>query len=253
MAELRAKAFTQIRLPVDGVTPALRQEVRKQLLALKKEYIQSYVELHTRARLGAAEDKRKGKLLQDERLNTLRKLATIDLMPAHQLADFQDRLAGLRSCFNLTEQDLSGRPVCPHCGFVPSKESVDVPAASVLEALDEELDNLLEAWTRALIDNLDDPTTRQNLELLKPEAKAMVEEFLRQRRLPVDPGPDFIQAIREVLSGLTKVVVRTSDLKAALTAGGSPATPAEIMKRFEDYLNELIGARDPPTVRIVLE
>jgi len=106
VAELRAKAFTQIRLPADGVTPALRQEVCKQLLALKKEYIQSYVELHTRARLGVAEDKRKGKLLQDERLNTLRKLATIDLMPAQQLADFQDRLAGLKSCFELTEQEI---------------------------------------------------------------------------------------------------------------------------------------------------
>jgi len=253
VAELRDEILARVAHAAGGITPAAKQEARQKLLALKKDYIQSYVELHTRARLGAAEDKRKGKLLQDERLNTLRKLATIDLMPAHQLADFQDRLAGLRSCFNLTEQDLSGRPVCPHCGFVPSRESVDVPAASVLEALDEELDNLLEDWTSKLLEELEDPTVRQNLELLKPQARQLVEEFLRQRELPVDPGHDFIQALREVLAGLTKVVVRTSDLKAALTAGGSPATPAEIKKRFEDYLNELVGGRDPATVRIVLE
>jgi len=174
-------------------------------------------------------------------------------MPAHQLADFQDRLAGLKSCFNLTEQDLSGRPVCPHCGFVPSNEDVNISAANLLAAMDEELDGLLEAWTRVLIDNLEDPTTQQNLELLKPEPKVMVEEFLRQRRLPVNPGHDFIQAIREVLAGLTKVVVRASDLKAALTAGGSPATLDEIKRRFDEYLNTLTSGRDPQKVRVVVD
>ncbi|MGB9825605.1 MAG: DUF6079 family protein, partial [Desulfofundulus sp.] len=154
----------------------------------------------------------------------------------------------------LTEQDLKGQPVCPHCQFIPARESVDVPASTRLAAMDEELDDLLEAWTSTLVDNLlEDPMVQQNLELLKPEAKAMVEEFLRQRRLPLNPGPDFIHAVRELLSGLTKVVVRTADLRAALLAGGSPATLTEIKKRFEDYLNELTRDRDPAKIRIVLE
>jgi len=40
---------------------------------------------------------------------------------------------------------------------------------------------------------------------------------------------------------------------AALLKGGSPATPAEMKKRFEEYLGELIKGHEPGKVRIVLE
>ena len=51
------------------------------------------------ARLGVNEDKRKAQLMGDERLKNLQKLSTINLMPRQHLSDFQNRLAGLKSCF----------------------------------------------------------------------------------------------------------------------------------------------------------
>ncbi len=42
------------------------------------------------------DDKCKASLLNDQRLQTLLKLAGIDLMPRQQLSDFQNRLAGLK-------------------------------------------------------------------------------------------------------------------------------------------------------------
>jgi hypothetical protein len=56
-----------------------------------------------------------------------------------------------------------------------------------------------------------------------------------------------------VLSGLEKVSVKTADMRAALLAGGSPATPAEMKKRFEEYLDKLTKGKEPGKVRIVLE
>jgi len=50
-----------------------------------------------------------------------------------------------------------------------------------------------------------------------------------------------------------KVAVKTEDLRAALLKGGSPATPAEMEKRFEEYLDELTKGNEPGKVRIVLE
>ena len=50
--------------------------------------------LHLKARLGVNEDKRKARLMRDERLQTLQKLSTIDLMPRQHLTEFQNRLAG---------------------------------------------------------------------------------------------------------------------------------------------------------------
>jgi len=56
-----------------------------------------------------------------------------------------------------------------------------------------------------------------------------------------------------VLSGLTKVSVKIADLRDALLSGGSPATPEEMRKRFEEYLDGLTKGKEPGKVRIVLE
>lgn len=64
---------------------------------------------------------------------------------------------------------------------------------------------------------------------------------------------NIIHALQEVLSGLVKVSVKAADIREALLAGGSPATPAEMKKRFEEYLNKLTKGKETGKVRIVLE
>lgn len=233
--------------------PSVRQQLARKLAALKKEYIQVYLKLHSRARLGVSEDKRKASLMQDERLKTLQKLSTIDLMPVQHLTDFQNRLAGLKSCFALTENHLETSATCPHCSFKPDAEPTGAPGSDSLNKLDTELDALVGDWTQTLLANLDDPTTKGNLGLLKDEARTRIDTFIKDKRLPDDLSQDFIQALKEVLSGLIKVSVNSEELRKALLSGGSPATPAEMKKRFEDYLDQLTKGKEPGKVRIVLE
>jgi hypothetical protein len=250
-----------------------RPELQRKLADLKKDYIRAYLSMHAKARLGVNEDKRKAQLMGDERLKDLQKLSTIDLMPRQHLSDFQNRLAGLKSCFALTEQELEASPVCPHCGFRPAAEAVAghgsgvsgqdsqlgtcdsglINAAAVLQQLDEQLDKMIAEWTATLLANLEDPTTKGNLSLLKPEPRKLVDGFIKKRTLPDDLDQDFIHALQEVLSGLTKVSVKIADLRDALLSGGSPATPAEMRKRFEEYLDGLTKGKEPGKVRIVLE
>lgn len=232
---------------------ALRTQVQQELSNLKKAYLLAYLSMHAKARLGVNEDNRKAHLMGDERLKNLQRLSTIDLMPRQHLSDFQNRLAGLKSCFALTEQELEASPVCPHCNFKPGSEPPAAPAATMLDALDGELDKLVENWTQTLLANLEDPTTKGNLSLLKPEQRKLVDGFIRKRTLPDDLDQDFIHALQEVLSGLTKVSVKIADLRDALLSGGSPATPAEMRKRFEEYLDGLTRGKEPGKVRIVLE
>ncbi len=232
---------------------ALRTQVRQELANLKKAYLVAYLSMHAKARLGVNEDKRKAQLMGDERLKVLQKLSTIDLMPRQHLTDFQNRLAALKSCFALTEQELEALPVCPHCGFKPGSEPPAAPAATMLDALDGELDKLVENWTQTLLANLEDPTTKGNLSLLKPEARELIDDFIKKRRLPDNLDQDFIHALKEALSGLIKVPVKMADLRDALLSGGSPATPEEMKKRFEEYLDGLTKGKEPGKVRIVLE
>jgi len=273
MKAARDEVLAQIGDPAKRSAAAFRQQTQRKLGDLKKAYLLAYLSMHAKARLGVNEDKRKAQLMGDERLKILQKLSTIDLMPRQHLSDFQNRLAGLRSCFALTEQELEASPVCPHCGFRPAAEAVTdhgsgvtgqgsrletrdsglINAAAVLQQLDEQLDKMLAEWTAALISNLEDPTTKGNLSLLKPEPRKLVDGFIKKRALPDDLNQDFIHALQEVLSGLIKVSVKIADLRDALLSGGSPATPAEMRKRFEEYLDGLTKGKEPGKVRIVLE
>ena len=253
MNKARDELLAQLGDPDKRGTVTFRQEAQCQLAELTKTFVQTYLEMHVRARLGVNEDKRKTSLLRGERLQVLQKLSTVELMPRQHLSDFQDRLAGLKSCFALFEQELDTSPVCPHCNYQPSTEPRFTPVGAELDDLDKELDNLKANWTLTLLTNLEDPTTKRNLDLLKPGPKKLINGFIKKRVLPDEITPDFINALREVLSGLQKVPITAADLRSALLTGGSPATPVEMKKRFEEYLDELTKGIEPEKVRFVLE
>ena len=250
---VRDEVLTQLVDPEKRNASTFRQQTRRELSELKKTYVRIYLELHTRARLGVNEDKRKTRLLGDERLKSLQKLSSIDLMPSQHLTGFQNRLAGLQSCFALTEQEMIASPICPHCDYKPGAESPAAPRGTILDDLDDELDKLLANWSRTLLNNLEDSTTSENLNLLQPEARELVNGFIKKQTLPDELDQNFIHALSEGLSGLRKISLRIDDLRSALLSGGSPATPAEMKKRFEQYLDKLTKEEESGKVRIVLE
>lgn len=253
MKAAHGEVLGQISDPDKRGAAAFRQQTQRKLTDLKKAYLQAYLGMHTKARLGVNEDKRKAQLMGDERVKVLKNLSTIDLMPRQHLIDFQNRLAGLKSCFALTEPELAASPICPYCNFKPAAEPLTAQASIVLSDLDGELDKLVEDWTQTLLTNLEDPTTKGNLGLLKPEDRKLVDGFIKKRALPEKLDQEFLHALKEVLSGLIQVLVKTTDLRVALLSGGSPVTPAEMKKRFEEYLDQLTKGKEPGKVRIVLE
>ena len=103
------------------------------------------------------------------------------------------------------------------------------------------------------MNNLEDPTTRDQLELLGPDQRDVVQAFIASGTLPDAASRDFIDAVAQVLSGLSKVVVTAGELRRALFPSGSPATPAELKKRFGGYVDERAKGMDAAKVRIVIE
>ena len=229
------------------------QSIGANLQKLKKDYTVAYIGLHTKARLGVNDDKRKAGLLNDQRLQTLLKLAGIDLMPRQQITDYQNRLAGLKSCFALTEQNLDASPICPHCGFRPSVETGAAAGSRMIDQMDAQLDAMVTAWTSTILTNLEDPITQANMDLLKIDDREPLEAFIKSKELPVPLDSNFVHALKEVLSGLVKVTVKASALQQALQVTDGPATPAEMKKRFEEYIDHLTKGKDPAKVRIVME
>lgn len=229
-------------------------EYRQTLAKLKKDYITAYVGSHSKARLGVAEEKTNIALRKDPRLISMRALAGISLMPTSQLTSFEEKLDKLKSCASLVESELSASPVCPHCGFRPANEQGDLlPAANVLKQLGDELDRLIDGWTQTLLDNLDDPIIQGNFDLLKPAARNLVDGFISSKSLPEPVTPEFVAAVQEALSGLEKINVSSADIRQALLQGGSPATPEDLRKRFESFLNDRCKGKDTTKLRFVVE
>ena len=219
----------------------------------KDHYADRYTELHARARLDQAHDKRKARLLADSRLRTLDALSTIDLLPVAQLRALKDQLAELKSCWSLTPSELVNNPICPACHFRPGGESVAVPAAIELETVDSRLDGLLAEWTENLVRNIEDPLAWGSVSLLDEDKKTAVEKLRKSKRLPEPVPQALIDGLRDVLSGLEKLTLSTDEVRAALQEGGTPTTPEELAKRFSGFLDKKLAGKDRERVRVVIE
>ena len=79
----------------------------------------------------------------DFRQKMLRKLTEL------KKAYLRAYLAGLKSCFALTEKEIDTSPVCPHCSYKPGTEPRQggTPAGTMLDGLDSELDKLVDNWS----------------------------------------------------------------------------------------------------------
>ena len=253
MQTVRGETLADLITPAKRAASGFRQQTLTKLGALKQQYINHYMTLHSHARLGVSEDQRKAALMQDPRLKQLDRLATIELLPIGQLRDVKNRLAELRSCFALTEQELQSSPVCPHCGFRPANEPQNGVLRDRLPALDNEFDRLLTDWVKTLLDNLEDPTIRQNLSLMRPEQRGQIEAFLNARQLPNALSNDFLDAVRDALAGLAKVEIRAADLRAALLGDGAPTRIDDIQQRFQTYIESLARGKSRDKVRVVIE
>ena len=227
-------------------------DLLQKLAGLKKEYVQIYLQFHSHARLGVNDDKKKTGIAKDERLEKLQKLASIELMPTSQLADFQNRLAEMTPCYTLTEQELQSGAICPHCHLKPS-DSKSVNASQTLDQLEEELEKMFESWVQTLLSNLADPTIQENISLLKAADKKAVSEFIKKQKLPDDLSPQFIHAVRELLSGLVKIEITSDELRTSLLTGGSPATIDELKERFDNFLREISKGKEAGKVRVVIK
>jgi hypothetical protein len=251
----RSEIFAQLSSPKKRSSVQTQRQVVQSLAQLKQKYIDAYLALHAKARLGANPDGKKKKLLQDERLARLTKLAGIELLPRAQLAELQNRLAGLKPCFSLTKSDLDTGAVCPHCQYRPVAEPLPggVSASQALDAINGDLDRMHDEWARTLIDNLSDPTVKRSMEALTAKQRKIIDGFIDKKQFPDKIDNEFVSVLQQLFQGLEKLTLNTSDIKKALTDGGTPCAVNEIKARFDRHLEALTRGREASKIRVVVE
>lgn len=255
MQQTRGEVLDILRDPARRGLPATRLDIARRMGELQQRYVTAYQELHAKYRLSNADDQKKAQLNSDGRLQALRRLRPVDMMPVEQLRKLEDELLGLRSCFALVPQDLTTTPVCPHCNYRPATDGSSGPPAKYrLASFDDRLDRMVDEWTGTIRDNLGDPTVAPNIELLRAGTPRQALESLAAGGAlpePVDDG--FVKALREVLGGLQKVTVTSDALSAAIADGGLPCTVDQARDRLTAYLDGLAAGKDRARVRLVVE
>jgi len=226
-----------------------KQKLQSALQALKTEYGHEYVTLYQRARLTLKEDKRKSSLNTDDRLQTLEKLSSIELLSSSQFTKWRSQWAELKVAQTIDSQSLTVNP--NPVNFDPKSEETQIPAINILNALDSQLDTMNNDWVATLKTNLEDPFIQ--LELLKPEQKILIEKFINTNQLPSPLGIDFVEAVNQLLSGLEPVNITMSDFLDKLGGKGTPLTLNEITERFQKILSESCKGKDKNKVRIIIE
>ena len=232
---------------------ALTGKISYELQKLKKDYIEHYVKLHSKYRLSKQDDKKKAELSNDLRIRNLLKLGEIDIMPKQQVNDILEKLASLKTCFNLTEQNLQADPICPHCRFNAAVESGASSASHTLSQIDQLLDITISNWTEMLIQNLRDEHTQESIALLSATDKAILESFIDSKELPNQVDDNFVKILKEVLAGLIKVTINLDEIRRVISKAGGSITPAELKRVLDAYIDSLTQGMNPQRVRIVLE
>ena len=232
---------------------ALTGKISYELQKLKKDYIEHYVKLHSKHRLNKQDDKKKAELSNDFRIRNLLKLGEIDIMPKQQVNEILDKLATLKTCFNLTEPNLQAEPICPHCKFNPAVESGTSSASHILSQIDQLLDTIITNWTEMLIQNLKDEHTQESIALLSSKDKATLEAFIASKELPDKVDDNFVNILKEVLAGLIKVTINLDEIRRVISKAGGSITPAELKRVLDAYIDSLTQGINPQRVRIVLE
>jgi hypothetical protein len=234
--------------------PNFRREAEKTLDALKVDYIHIYSAAYSKARLTQEEDKRKLRLMQDVRLNQLQALSTIDILPTSQLTDWRNQLAGLLSQVLIDTKHLQTDPSPLSINFRPVSEDLSISASQRLANLEEKLERVACQWVNSLLDSLDDPVTKANIDILTDaDAKIAINEFITCKELPDDLAANVVQALKEILTGLTPITISSEDITAFLFSEGSSAKIGDLEERFKEFLRERCKGQDLDKVRIVLK
>ncbi len=230
-----------------------RQKINRALLKVKDDYRTAYFNLHKKARLGVNEDGKKKELLKDARLEKLNKLVGISLLPHTSLSELRSRLAKIQPCFTLVKDDLNASPICVHCNFRPQEENIATSGTAALQQIDQQLDEFLENWTKTLLDNLNDPTVKQSIDLLPAEQKRAVNAILKANALPDKISNDLVQGMQTALGGLIPIVLRPTELLAALSDGDAPSTAEQLESRFKDFLEKATRGKEQVRVRLIVK
>lgn len=233
--------------------PKYVKEIMEELMKWKESFIELYFQLHKNARLNYNQDKTKKRIINSSEMKNLCKLKDIRILDINKLQKIREELQRLKTCFDLTANDLQMKCYCIHCNFRLLEEETEIAVEQLLTHIKNQLDILYDEWLDAIIENLENKEIKENIELLEKEDRTKILSLLEKKELPEEIDDSVIKSLNQVLSGLEKVVIDSEQIKEALMSEGMPCTTEDLQKRFNDFINKISENKDKDKLRIIID
>lgn len=246
--QARAKAALEAEATAVGGGEADVAAAKKSLREAKAGYVSRYLGLHNASRLDHTGDDAKKRLMGSNTMRRLNLLESVQMLSS-SLTALKTDLAGLVMCRNVDAIELEAATSCRVCHFKPALDPIGGDAGQRLASLEMAFETMNGEWSAFLANALSDPIAEGGLALLETDRAVAVKNVAGPT---VVPDPSAIQDLNRVLQGLQKVVIEGDALLAALRSGG-PATEGDLEERFQRVVKQSLKAKDPATVRLVIE
>jgi hypothetical protein len=249
---VRGAVVREVRRAAKGEAARSAGDLQRELESLKRDYITVYADQHKRHTLGAEADDRRARLIDSERLKTLRTLAQVEIFGMKKVTDIQNVLVALPTCREFHEGIIKDAPTCPNCRLKPSQYTNAAPAEERLKAVERGMDTLLQDWRRTLKEELEAESVRRSVAAMEPAERSPIEAFLAQADDAVTVPESLIKAVNDALHGIETIALGDDDLIEALQRGGMPTTRHQIEQRFRAFLDSQMHGKDVRATRLVL-
>lgn len=117
--------------------------------------------------------------------------------------------------------------------------------------LEDQLEEIVTKWTNAMRSVFKDPTVQDNMDILKPDERELVEDF---RTGKVELKPENAHSLRTLIGqfsrGIDKVEITMDDVRKQLNR---PLKPQEAIDTLTEYINNLCVGKERDKVRIIIK
>jgi hypothetical protein len=225
-------------------------EIRKfesLLNSLRDRYVDYYIGYYTRCRLSDKDARSKDRIMNSNQKKICDIIKDADFITSTEYQNWINSITSLREADSrLTKAMIQEEP---YHDFNPreyyGKTSLKIQDIETL------LNGILDKWINAMRSMFKDPSVHDNLELLKPDERTLVEGFRDEKiAISLENAIQLRNLISQLAQGIDKVIVNLDDLRIKFNR---PFTPDEAIDALSQYINELCTARERKKVRIILK
>jgi hypothetical protein len=217
------------------------------LNSLVDRYVDYYLSNYTKCRLSSSDARIKDRLMGSEAKRICDIVKDSEFITATEYQNWINSITSLREAdVNLTKARVKEEP---YHDFNP-REYYGKPNFKIQE-IEEQLQEILEKWINAMRSVFKDPSVQDNLDLLKPVDKKIVEDFRNDTlEITSDNATKLRNLISQLAQGIDKVEITLENFRKQLN---KPLSPQEAIDTLTEYINNLCAGKERSKVRIVIK